>query len=229
MKDLKLHNLNTRGFTIIELMIATTVLSVVLLLATSLMTNIGNLFQKGVNQSRVQDAARSIADDVSQNLKLNIGTLTSGTGSGPTAGFDAYCIGDTRYSYVIDQKIGTTGQNDPVPGGTPEEDHVLWRDSWNPLNPCVPADLSQPSPSSAGTELISPNSRLTAFCIGQLSGGSCSIASGSPYTISIEVAYGDGDLLNGTTGLNVTCNGHTGDQFCATSSLTTVAVNRKHP
>ncbi len=44
MKSLK----STRGFTIVELMIALTVLSTILVMATVIMINIGVLYSKGV-------------------------------------------------------------------------------------------------------------------------------------------------------------------------------------
>ena len=54
------------GFTIVELMIATAILSTILLLVTTMMINIGNLYYKGVNQARVQDGVRTLADDVGE-------------------------------------------------------------------------------------------------------------------------------------------------------------------
>src|SRR5665213_2550121 len=64
-------NLNRKAFTIIELMIATSVLSIILLLVTTMMISIGNLYYKGINQARVQDDVRTISDDLSSHLQLS--------------------------------------------------------------------------------------------------------------------------------------------------------------
>jgi hypothetical protein len=101
---------------------------------------------------------------------------------------------------------------------------------------CTPLNVTG-SITGSGTELIAPDSRLTAFCIGTIApGGSGADSSGcvnsttSPYNLTVEMAYGDIDLLNGLTSGQqsdtVTCHGGNGDQFCATSVLTTTAVQR---
>ena len=199
-----------RGFTILELMIATTVLAVMLVLVSAMMIAIGNLYYKGVSQARIQADTRSIVDDLAQHLQLSdvpprteAHTLTIPGDS--THVIKAYCTDSTRYSYVLDKQIGTNSD---------QIRHVLWRDSI-PSTGCDPADLTSANPSSGGTELISGNSRLTAF----------SISPNSPYTVDIEVVLGDTDLLSGS-GINTTCKGGIGQQFCATSVLHTVVTQR---
>jgi prepilin-type N-terminal cleavage/methylation domain-containing protein len=216
---MKLGNMNNKrqtGFTIVELMIATTVLAVILLLVTIMMTNIGNLYYRGVNQSRLQDDVRTVTSQISQNLELNDETVSSATVAnayGTTTTMYAYCVGDTRYSYVLNLQIGTAST---------QSEHVLWRDTYTKA--CTPIDLAKAQPESGtnagtnGVELIAPNSLLTAF----------SISASSPFTISMGMAYGvtgsKGVLnLNGTSS---TCKNGKGDDFCATASLTTTVVQR---
>ncbi len=213
---MKYHNRqidNSKGFTIVELMIATTVLAVILLLVTVMMTNIGNLYYKGVNQSRIQDDVRNVTEEISQDLELNDQSVSSATVTrayGGAVTMYAYCVGDTRYSYALNLQIG---------GGSGQIQHVLWRDTYTKA--CTPIDLSLSQPESGsnagtdGVELIAPNSLLTAF----------SITANSPYTISVGMAYGDTSLLN-ISGTNTTCKEGTGDDFCATASLTTTVVQR---
>lgn len=204
------HVSGEQGFTIVELMIATTVLSVILLLVTVMMTNIGNLYYKGVNQSRLQDDVRNVTSEISQHLELNDQAVTSASHTYGTVTMQAYCIGDTRYSYILNKQIGT---------GSTQIEHVLWRDVYD--TGCMPIDLSNAQPESGpnagtnGTELIAPNSLLTAF----------SISATSPYTITLGMAYGTTSLLN-LNGSNTTCKEGSGDDFCATASLTTTVVQR---
>ncbi|HVV66696.1 MAG TPA: prepilin-type N-terminal cleavage/methylation domain-containing protein [Candidatus Saccharimonadales bacterium] len=195
------------GFTIIELMIATSVLSLMLVMVTVMMINIGNLYYKGISQARIQDNVRSLTDEIASHLELgdNFFHVTSGSEQ-------AYCIGSVRYTYILGAQIGTQAGQSP---------HVLWRDA-NPTPGSCPSaglpNLGAATPSANGTELIAPHSRLTNFSITDTAGS-------SPYTIAVGEAYGDTDLLTGTTG-SPHCKGSEGDQFCATANLTTTVVRR---
>lgn len=228
-----------KGFTIVELLIATAILSTILLLVTVLMINIGNLYYKGINQARIQDNVRSLTDEISQRLQLGDSWL-------PAAGDHnehAYCIGPTRYTYVLYRQISAT------PDAT-QSRHVLWRDDNPNPGSCLitgssNVDLTSNTPSPPnlhGTELITPHSRLTDFTI--------TGTSPDPYQVTVGAAYGDNDLLcdsraandcafNGLSGHmndiisggvvpsgSILCKGSIGNQFCATSKLDTSAVRR---
>ena len=58
------------GFTIIELMIATSVFAVVLVVAASGILAIGMLYYKGVTSSRTQEAARSISNTIANTIQF---------------------------------------------------------------------------------------------------------------------------------------------------------------
>ena len=220
-----------QGFTIIELLIATSVLTVILMLATVMITSIGNLYYKGITLSQTQDTVRSITDQLTQDLQLSDGLPSVPDPATPgnpnintsyAAGKTMYstCVGTTRYSYALDQQINT------------DLSHVLWRDNIGSGNTCNPVDLSSATPNSIlspgtnGTELIGPKSRLTAFMI--------TVSGTSLYNVKLGVAYGDSDLLAGTddsnllagSDFNVGCAGSTGDQFCATDRLITSVIQR---
>jgi prepilin-type N-terminal cleavage/methylation domain-containing protein len=197
------------GFTIVELMIATSVLATILVMVTFVMVGIGNLYYKGVNQARVQDSVRSLADEIAGKLQFSDGTSLQGVaadGSYSLTSADstthAYCIGDTRYVFRLNTQINN---------GTR---HVLWRDI---TNSCGLLDLNLPTPSIGGDELIPPRSRLTEFRIGNAV---------SPYGLVVGIAYGDDDLLEPAAGGGLQCVGGAGSQFCATSFLNTTVVKR---
>lgn len=236
------RRLRQHGFTIVELMIATAVLSTILLLVTVLMVNIGRLYYKGINQARVQSNVRTVADEVAQQLRLG-DSVTESPASGPGLGAHgerAICVGSKRYTYVIGVQIGT-----PAPGSTaPTYQHVLWRDNNPTPGSCSVIGASavnltsstQPSPTSLnGAELVAPRSRLINF----------SVSGASPYAVNVGMAYGDNDLLCSpsvsgscasnapamtalaqfTTG-NLLCKGGQGGQFCATAQLNTSVIRR---
>ena len=231
------------GFTIIELMIATAVLSTMLLLVTVVMLNIGTLYYKGVSQARVQDDTRTITDEITRQLQLNNQALPPPT-PGPNNEL-AYCIGTTRYVFVTGVEIGQ-----PAPGTVTTYPHVLWRDI-NPVPGSCPLYIDKNHPTGAqvdltdanlathdsmnhGVELMSGHSRLTAF----------SITTTSPFTLFISIAYGQDALLcnpavanscNVGTAMthwsdyqsgNLLCKGLKGQQFCSTAKLSTTVVQR---
>lgn len=203
---------NQKGFTIVELMIATTVLSVILLLSTVAMVNIGRLYYKGVNQARVQDTVRSINDEISQNLQSSGAnpklSLMSKKGK-----IRAYCIGDVRYTYVLNTQIGT-GEDQ---AGKPKSNHVLWRDKA-PSNCPKPSNNFLDNPTN-GVELMPANSRLIDFKVDKT----------SPFEISIAIVYGDNDLYKVSStplGKRANCKGGVGGQFCASAALHTIVTRR---
>lgn len=236
-----------KGFTIIELMIATAVLSVILVMVTIVMVNIGSLYYKGINQARVQDDARSIADEATRYIQLNDQPPTPVV-SGPS-NTQLVCIGSVRYAYVLGVQIGNQ-----APGTGTTYHQVLWRDN-NPTPGSCPTKIDPGNPSSpqidltsttlaaddpSGKELIAVNSRLTQFSM-------VTPTATSPTTVSVGVAYGDNDLLCNPTAMpascsasnamsgwanysgnagDVICKGGKGDQFCSTAYLTTSAVGR---
>lgn len=66
---MKTNNLKYKGFTVVELMIATTVFSFILLLCTFGIIQIGRNYYKGSTIVRTQNVTRSILDDISNSIE----------------------------------------------------------------------------------------------------------------------------------------------------------------
>lgn len=224
------RTINQRGFTILELMIATMVLSVILLLCTVAMINIGNLFYKGITESRIQDGVRGAIDQVAQDIEFEAAVPILPVSTQTLTGYPGYsvntfCVGLERYTYVTGLNIGSAGYNPANPADS-QVQHILWRDrlsSTADSTNCKPVDLTNTNPEASsqtavpgtgGTELVPSGSRLTNFTV---------TAATNYYVISLGMAYGDPSLTSGTPPL---CNGSAGDQFCATDSLTSTVGQR---
>jgi Tfp pilus assembly protein PilW len=202
----KLKLPNKSGFTIIELLIAMAGFSFVLLLVTVVMINIGSLYSKGINQTRIDDAARSIVDDVSNKLKYSQASsfnAPSTTNRGIT--YFNYCIGTAKFSLSYNQ---TTN---------------YMRIANNTNNSCPSPSLLD---STNGTNLLPANSKLAYFNI---------VHTGSTFTASIAIIYGNFTNTNiGTIsgGLNddnlnqLKCNTGSTYQYCAVTNLSTVVSSR---
>ncbi len=128
---------NSKGFTILELMIATTIFSTILLLCTYGLIQVGNTYYKGATTARTQAVARSIIDDISYEIQY--GTVKPQIITSPLL----VCIGSTRFSAKLDTK---------VTGGV----HGLLFDK-NATSGCRAPALG------SGKELLGENMRLTKF------------------------------------------------------------------
>lgn len=193
--------LDKRGFTIIELLIATVVFSLILLVITGAIVQFNKIYYKGIIISRTQERARAITQDIAQNLQFS---------RDYTPGASYFCAGTRRFSYTLGKQLGVSG-----PNGSP---HVLVADTTSGgcsggFNVAAPGALP-----AGATELLGENMQLVAL----------NITSPSPdvYRISVRVVYGaDGDFqggnpANGCRTLNF------GGQFCAVAELTTTVSRR---
>jgi type II secretory pathway pseudopilin PulG len=212
------------GFTIIELLLATSVFSLVLLGALAGFLRTGNLFYKGISLTQTQAVTKQVLDDVSSNITSS--ESVEAPNQDPTQGYTYYCIGSSRYTYILNNEIGAQDSNysSPSNGGN----YGLLKDTL-PNNgcaqPCAPGG-SCSAPLTNPVEMLSPNMRLSEFLI-------CSQGnSSSLYTVSITVAYGDSSSLSFPNQSTPTCaspsftapscQGSTQtQQFCAVTSLST--------
>lgn len=185
---------NDDGFTVLELMIATTMFTVILLLCTYGLVEIGKIYYKGIITSRTQTVARGVIDSVSQTIQF------SGSDTMQSIPNTAYCFGNTRYTYQINNRVSSTGNA------------LLLEDIGT--NPC------SSGASTVRKELLGEGMRLTRFNITQLGG--------NYFQVNIGIAYGEDDVLNLSLaspdyGL---CIGNIGNQFCSTSSVSTTVFKR---
>ena len=212
---------STAGFTILELMIASAVFAVVLLILAIGAISFTNSYYSGITSSEVQTVARAIMSEVSQSVEFseNVTTLPQ---SGAVSG---YCIDNTMYSYELGLEVvssPTTSQDQNYHGLVVDNNSSC---STNPT-PSLPQTPNLPS---SQHELLNQHMRLTAFDITQLAG--------NLYTIHLKVVYADNAILvpplPGGLGAgyasqwdSMRCAPGVGSQFCAISDLTTSVEQR---
>jgi prepilin-type N-terminal cleavage/methylation domain-containing protein len=211
----------SNGFTIVELMIATLVFSVLLVLITVGVIRFNQAYYKGVTQSNTQNVARTIVEDISQAIQFGTsGDSVAGT-PGSTPGQSYYfCVGNLRYRYLLGDELS----DNP---GSSQTYHALVVDS---PSTCNGADINPTSinvSSLSGSELVSPKMRLSKLSVQQVSGSS------DLWSIDVRVAYGDDDLFfspsgdpSGAAAPDATCSSGAGSQFCAVSELSTIVQKR---
>jgi prepilin-type N-terminal cleavage/methylation domain-containing protein len=107
-----------KGFTIIELLVATLVFSIVLIVVLSAFVQTSRLFYKGVNMDNTQESTRTITQDIADDIKFSQSAPTSFLieYSSPTSPSYSsvthsgrFCIGLHRYSYQLGQQTDGSG------------------------------------------------------------------------------------------------------------------------
>jgi len=221
------------GFTIIELLMATAVFSVILLVITAGIMLFTHDYYKGIIQANTQSVARNIINTFGQGIQFSPTTDISGTwpkiqdnGMG-TGAIHGYCINGIRYGYVLGKQL-----NQGVSGYAASQ--VLVADTGLPCSDSLVAQM----PNDA-SELMGKHMRLAQFNVARITG------SVDSYSIDVRVVYGDDDLLCSPNEVprscstqaamgsladyqtpDLQCKGNTGSQFCAVSELSTVVKKR---
>jgi prepilin-type N-terminal cleavage/methylation domain-containing protein len=210
---MKKKKMDQSGFTIIELIIATTVFGVMMLLATAGIIQIGKIYYKGVTTARTQETTRAIVDEISRSIQMTDNTTLAYSASDGANGERSTCVGTTRYTYLTNGTILRS-----------TDEHVLWTDQIKSGASCAPLNLKQPNPvdgntdtSVQGKELLARNMRLAEFNVGSINGTSLK-------TVRVKVIYGDLDLYDNATNSCLPIS--QGGQFCAASSLSTSVKQR---
>lgn len=226
-----------RGFTIVELLIASAVFSVILLICAVGLLQIGRTYYKGVTSSQTQEAARSIIEEVSKTIQFNggnVGLMIHPGGSEPSENPSTpsyVCIGNRRFAFVINRQL--------TPSGAPGPDqsrHVLAVDNRQ----CVggtPQPLTNSNLLDESKELLPPNMRLTKFEVGCAPDNSTpdplDCLSDNLYQVTVRVVAGGQDVLVDTNSsrpgpdLPGECLPNSiGGQFCAVAELSTAVQKR---
>jgi len=244
----KTHIAHGKGFTIVELMVATAVFSVVLLVALTGFLQIGHLFYKGVSNTQTQDTTRQLVNDITSNLKATPSSvaipITQATASQP---YNYFCAGAYRYTsgnYLLTSDprnghpapyISTSAPNYDVQSG--DANMGLAKDLVGSGN--CPAPCASNAPTSHTATHCSGTKQAISASATQLMGNGMRVGSLtlSPvsgtiglYNLNVAVVYGDDSVLDFST-TPPSCQGSSSQQkFCAVDQLSTsIFKGELHP
>lgn len=213
-----------RGFTLVELMVATTVFTVIMASVAAMLVQYSNSQRKAVNETTVQNAARDVVDRVSQSLQFEGRTVTGLTSADNTIG---YCIGTTRYSVALGRQV------------TSSSTHAAMVDQVGIGCGGSAQQVRTATSGLLGTELMGGQMRVARFEVTSSQAGL--------YTVTLRVVYGATDLLcsqaasvscskdnNGTSTVfdgkdipgDTECKAGNDARFCAVSELATTVRSR---
>jgi prepilin-type N-terminal cleavage/methylation domain-containing protein len=225
MKKLLRATHNQAGFTILELMIATLVFSVILVVITAGVLHFTTDYYKGINSSTTQNAAANIMSDISQSIQFNRGVPPHGTSG--TSGW--LCAGGKEYVYFLGQE-------------EPNVNSGLFSFGYDGINCYTSANYATAPTWLAGhQDLLQSHMRLSVLSVSGPTGPNANI-----WNINVGVAYGDNDLFcapvkvpgSCSTGLgaadftnlatltDLRCISQNGSQFCGVANLSTTVQSR---
>lgn len=200
--------LRNKGFTIIELLIATVAFSVILLIITGAIIQFSKIYYKGVVESKTQETARAIVADVSQAIQFGkVNAIAPPATTSPVGG-QFICVGPRTYTYVYG--VPLTGNIHGLVG----------QDGCTSANPgMTTAALSGTNPN----ELLGNNMQLINFSVtGPVN---------DLYTVTVKIGYGKcSDMTLTCANPARQCKAITlGGQFCSVSELQATVARRLKP
>lgn len=215
MKKLSIHQ---RGFTIVELMIATLVFSVILTVVTMGVLSFSNRYYKGVHASTTQNTTRNIMDTITQAIQFGDARVD------PSGTNNFFCAGGSVFMF--------------------DSSGAMYDDSGGQRGVYVApktGDTCLDQPLTGGRQMLGERMRVAAINVTQVAGVD------NMYRAQIVIAYGEDNVLCApslplgcTAGANysaanfinrpdVTCKPGSGNQYCAVSRLTANVQKRVSP
>lgn len=147
---------NSSGFTIIELIFASLIFSLVMTVILVTAFQIGRIYYKGVSISNTNEAARTIVDDISNDVRFAQLADASHMGDG------YFCIGLHRYTFALFKKVtnediaanrDTGVRQDKISLGCPSPDSVPVTDAKQLLGPDMQLNDLQFVPSNGAVTI----------------------------------------------------------------------------
>ena len=170
--------IHEKGFTIVELLIATAVFSMVLVIVTIGFISLSNRYYKGVITANTQSTTRNVTDVLRRNIQFS----TTGVTAGESNGVKFICTNGLKFFFRYNVKYLGAQSTETNPG--------LFMQPYN--SNCASEQLNR----SLGTQLLGENMSVVDLR---------SIGIGSSYTLSVRIAYGDLDMFCSSS-LGVSCS-----------------------
>jgi prepilin-type N-terminal cleavage/methylation domain-containing protein len=233
MKNFK-HKLTNQGFTIIELLIATVIFSIVLLVLTQTIISLTNTYYHGVIQTQTYQTVKNINNDIVGQLQFGVGNIlsqsnqpedwppnssdnitSSSSWTDPNLPEGYICIGDNEYIYQLGGEVGVDASHALI----------LTSDSGclsnGPQHSINDSDLSFGNNSidvtygSKYLDLIPNKMRLVKLLVAKVPNFQ------QLYIVDVKVAYGDDGTGTGSGYNTTTQECYANSIYCATSELVT--------
>ena len=188
---------NKRGFTIVELMIASVVFATVSLLTVTVVIGISRQYQTATYSNQLNDAKRSIHQDLRNAIAYQKATDLSVIDNGD--GISRLCVGDVIYYWK--QHSGTLAT----------ENYGLYKKTLNAA--CKDMDTAN------GVNLLPKNGFVNTFTVTK--------GANNDYTVVTDFAVGTADMFTDTSPKFTQClPTQKGGDFCSVLNYTSIVTSR---
>lgn len=232
-----IRNYRSRGFTLVELMLAVTFISILLISIVGVVMQIASVYNKGLAIKSVNQASITIADD----MKRVIGQTKSLDLSSPlvyhtieipgttTIKGGRLCTGTYTYAWNISNNSIMVPYN-RYGVGNPINSIVRFKDpDGQYCQPLYRAGL-QPIPNNGTVELFSDDFlKIQSFAISEIA--SDDVSRSALYQIKITVSSGNQNWINATNSSEAKCydpgDARSNNEFCAVNQIKFTALAGK--
>ena len=208
-KKLPTKETGQSGYTLVEIMIATSIFAGILIICLTALTVMSRIYFKGVSEAKAQATARNILANVIQTIQsTGAGLIVFQDGAydqtnSKDSGWRAYCIGGVKYSYRLNYQLDPEALTSHTEKTTKaliakQTENVECKEKITSTGGVILSVLpSEVDP--VGDELLAHRMRLTKFDIDH--------SYDHLYSIDVTVVYGgdpnepglDGEVFKATT------------------------------
>ena len=210
-------------------MIAISVFSVVMIIATAGILLVARQYQSGVTKTAMQSATRDIHQEISDSIKYSGGKIIKES-SGNVTGYDVVCVGKTRYFYkkpilVLDvNRISNETEFNSMSSLYFQQnilDYIVGNDV---AGKCGFISSGAIDDLKIAQQLLPNNSKVASFGVEQteIAGNKTKAAK-----ISSTFVKGDFDLFDlPSTPAGLRCKSGVGNEWCSVVSLSSIVNPR---
>jgi prepilin-type N-terminal cleavage/methylation domain-containing protein len=227
------HN-NKSGFTLIELMLAMTFISVLLVAITMTTIQISNIYNKGITLREVNQAGRSVSSELQQSIASSVPfDVTPKTDNSPATETSRYvvrdgggrlCLGNYSYAWNYGKAL-TGGAGAPAIYNKYDNNTPVRFAKVEDAGGSLCADVNLPVPKSNANELLSTGDRelvLHSFSVTETA--SDSATNQALYAITMVIGTNDRtQLTTDNTSCKPPATGAGNENYCSVNEWDIIA------
>lgn len=176
------------GFTLVELLVASAVFSVVSIVALTSFVEIGRIFYRTsiytVNQQTSHNILTRVSGDISATTTVS--TLPGDAGTTNNLQRYYYCVGNDRYTFILGHEVNLDQENRTNNFGLLRDKTASATGCNNPFDSNGNSNISNDA-----AELLGNNMRLNEFCLERIQTSTSNTNYGNLYRVTLDVASGD--------------------------------------
>ena len=224
----------TRGFTLIELMLAMTFIAFLLVAIAMVTVQISNIYNKGITLREVNQAGRSVADEIQRSISSSIPfDVTPKVDASPATAASKYvvrdgggrlCLGQYTYAWNYGKSIAREGGAPGIFNSYDNGADVRFAKITDPSGSLC-ADPTLNVQRASATELLASGDRdLVVHALTVTNSATDAVTGQAIYAISLVIGTNDGEqLTTSDTSCQPPSEGVGKENYCAVNQFDILA------